>query len=164
MSRPVIYMCHPVSKLAENEDNSAATTARLARNYRLNTRDAEMWLAYLIMTDRSKVYIAPWISEVRLATTTFRGFSNIIKTKPYVSLTYEEALRDDEEVVDRVDGVILTGKFISKGMQQELDRAKECGKPSLDITKITRPNIPGRGVEHKSNKALEALLTEWRVA
>lgn len=45
-----------------------------------------------------------------------------------------ECLKLDEEVVTRMDGLILTGHRISHGMQLELDMANEYGIEVIDLT------------------------------
>lgn len=131
MSRPVFYVAHPVSP------NSS---------FRYNARKAERWLGWLMQHDRSRVYIAPWISEVRL----------FIDNR--VTTTYEEALSDDLEVVTRCDGIILVGGKISNGMQRELDCARDLGKSVIDLSMF---NAPWSKYASVDNRKIESLVISF---
>lgn len=118
--RPVFYMAHPVS---EDID----TGIRGPENFKPNIKRAFAWLAWLMANDRTRVYIAPWISEVQLVD------DGVLVT------TYDEALRDDEEVVRRVDGLILVGGKITEGMRRELEVAKLRGIDTIDLSTMRNP-------------------------
>jgi len=113
--RPVFYMAHPVT---ENID----TGSRGPENFKTNIARAKKWLAWFMLNDRSRVYIAPWIVEVQLV------------DEGVLFTSYEEALRDDEEVVRRVDGLVMVGGKITEGMRREFDVA--CAR-SIEIIDIS---------------------------
>lgn len=82
MGKPIIYVCHPV------------TGDVLA-----NCVKVEGFLRWLTRIDPSRIYIAPWVGEVRAH----------LDLDPIPADFYDRVLSDDEEVVQRLDGVCLTG-------------------------------------------------------
>jgi hypothetical protein len=120
--RPVFYMAHPVSEDIE-------TGVRGPENFKPNCKKALAWLAWFMANDRTRVYIAPWLSEVQLVD------DGMLVT------TYDEALRDDEEVVRRVDGLILVGGKITEGMRRERVVAEGRGIQVIDCSMYILPPI-----------------------
>lgn len=119
MSRPVFYMAHPVS---ENMDG-----LRGPQYYAMNVRNARRWLAWLQENDRTRVYMAPWISEVEAF------------IKGHIKTTYDQALADDEEIVSRCDGIILVGGRVTLGMARELDRMNSCEGQVINLAALRSP-------------------------
>lgn len=123
--RPVWYMAHPVS---EDVDPTSPTFGeRHARHFRKNIDNAKLWLAWLMENDRSRVYIAPWIVEVQLV------------DESLMVTTYDEALLDDEEVVRRLDGIILVGGKITQGMARERVVNETRGNKEIDWSSYRTP-------------------------
>ena len=98
MSRPVIYMCHPLGA-----DTDAGISANLARALR--------WLAWLRKSFPATTFIAPWIATV---------YSLGGDDSPELR---EAGLVDDCAVVEICEGVVLVGGRISSGMEREKQHA-----------------------------------------
>lgn len=123
--RPVWYMAHPVSQDADPA--SPTFGERHPRHFSKNVDNAKLWIAWLMENDRSRVYIAPWIVEVQLVD------ENMMTT------TYEDALMDDEEVVKRLDGIILVGGVITSGMARERAVNETRGNKEIDWSGYRTP-------------------------
>ena len=109
--RKLWYLAHPVSG-----DEAA------------NIKRAITWLRWLLEHDPTRVYIAPWVAEVQASLDT-----------PGDPVPYERGMMDDKEVLDRCDGIVLTGPAPSPGMLQELAWAATAGKQAIDLTGFTHP-------------------------
>ncbi len=97
--KPVIYVAHPV------------TGDPLG-----NCIKAEAWLKWLTAADPTRIYIAPWVAEVR-------AHLDEVCTPEF----YDRVLSDDEEVVARLDGILLCGERRSAGMTRELAASALAG-------------------------------------
>jgi hypothetical protein len=123
--RDVFYMAHPVSQ--DVKLGSPTYGERGPQFFRENIDNAKLWMAWLMENDRSRVYIAPWITEVQLVD------ENMMTT------TYDEALLDDEEVVRRLDGIILVGGTITQGMARERVVNETRGNKEIDWSSYRTP-------------------------
>lgn len=106
MSKPIIYVAHPVSG-----------------DVKANCDKVCQWLRWLTQVDPSRIYIAPWVGEVLAH----------LDLDPIPADFYDRVLSDDEEVVRKLDGIILTGGKMSTGMKRELAAAWSCGNPVYDL-------------------------------
>lgn len=109
--KAVWYVAHPVS--GDHEGNA---------------RNAIAWIKWLVLNDPTRVYIAPWVAEVL-------AFSDAVMTPEF----YDRVLCDDEEVVARLDGILLVGGRVSTGMARELEAARESYLDVLDLTRFVSP-------------------------
>lgn len=90
MTRPVLYMAHPVGgDVASNLDR------------------AERWLTWLRTSFRETTFIAPWITAIRT------GENDDDPAQR------EMGLVDDCAVVERCDAIVLVGGRVSSGMDRE---------------------------------------------
>lgn len=80
--KPIIYVAHPVSG-----------------DVKANCDKVLKWLRWLTEVDPSRIYIAPWVGEVLAH----------LDQDPIPADFYDRVLSDDEEVVARLDGILLTG-------------------------------------------------------
>lgn len=115
--RELIYVAHPVGEQPL-----------------MNCFNALQWVRWLTANEPTRVYIAPWIAEV-LA---HLDVPNIVPG----SEMWEKVLSNDEQVVDRCDGILLVGGRISVGMARERDRAMaaKSGKSVTDLSQYRSPN------------------------
>lgn len=112
--RRVLYVAHP---LAPTEDEMAATaawgtasaTVAIKRNIDLALR----WLTWLRASFPDDTFIAPWIATVM----SLHGDDS-----PELR---EAGLRDDCAVVERCDGIVMTGSRISSGMRREREHGRD---------------------------------------
>lgn len=96
--KEVFYVAHPVSgDIKENVANVVA------------------WIKWLTLNDPSRVYIAPWVAEVMA----FEGAGEIDPG------FYDRVLADDVTVVRKLNGVLMVGGKISRGMGIERDGMRE---------------------------------------
>lgn len=93
-----------------------------------NCDKASAWIKWLTLNEPSRVYIAPWVAEVR-------AFAEENALPEF----YDRVLADDQEVVRHCDGIMLVGGRISRGMQLELDAAREAGKEEIDWSDMMSP-------------------------
>jgi hypothetical protein len=110
--KPIIYVAHPVSG-----------------DVKANCDKVLRWLRWLTAVDPGRIYIAPWVGEVLAH----------LDMDPIPADFYDRVLSDDEEVVRRLDGVLLTGGRISTGMAREADAARKAGKPVYDMHLLSEP-------------------------
>ncbi len=110
--KPIIYVAHPVSgDVWGNVDRTLK------------------WLRWLTEVDPSRIYIAPWVGEVLAH----------LDLDPIPADFYDRVLSDDEEVVRRLDGILLVGDRMSNGMQREWAAAKIAGKKVYDMVGLVHP-------------------------
>lgn len=141
--RPVWYMAHPVSQ--DVDPASETFGKRGPQFFRRNIDNAKLWLAWLMSNDRSRVYIAPWITEVQLVD------ENMMTT------TYDEALLDDEEIVRRLDGIILVGGAITEGMARERRINELYGRPEINLSNHRSPWEQGSHASEAAKMLLKHL-------
>lgn len=110
--KEVFYVAHPVTGDARG-----------------NALKAVAWIKWLVDKDPRRVYIAPWVAEVL-------AYADITCSPEF----YDRVLTDDEEVVRRLDGILLVGGRISNGMQRELDAAFAAGKHIVDWSDYATPD------------------------
>lgn len=101
MSRPVLYMAHPLG-------------APEAAGVRANLERAMRWLAWLRRTFPETTFIAPWIATV------------LAGADEHDPVQREAGLVDDCAVVERCDGIVLCGGRESSGMTREATRARRA--------------------------------------
>lgn len=82
MGKPIIYVAHPVSG-----------------DVKANCDKVLKWLRWLTEVDPTRIYIAPWVGEVMAH----------LDQDPIPADFYDRVLSDDEEIVARLDGILLTG-------------------------------------------------------
>lgn len=123
--RPVWYIAHPVSQ--DVDPNSPTYGERNIIHFQKNVDNAKRWYAWLTDNDKTRVYIAPWIIEVELVN------AGLLTT------TYDEAINNDEEVVRRLDGLILVGGAITEGMRRERQVNESCNNPEIDWSHMRYP-------------------------
>jgi hypothetical protein len=87
------------------------------------------WIHWLTLNHPDRVYIAPWVAEVL-------AFSNENADAAF----YDRVLSDDEEVVRHLDGILLVGGTISRGMMREADAALAAGKKIVDWHEYATPD------------------------
>lgn len=117
MSKPVIYIAHPVS------GDPVANCDR-----------TETWIREFIFRDPSRVYIAPWLGEVRAC-----------KDLTVSPEFYDRVLEDDQDVVAKLDGLIAVGGKWSRGMRLEGAVANDV----MDWTVYETPDdVPQGSWEH----------------
>lgn len=104
--KPIIYVAHPVS--GDVQDNCDKVLK---------------WLRWLTEADPSRIYIAPWVGEVLAH----------LDLDPIPADFYDRVLSDDEEVVRRCDGILLTGGRMSTGMKREHSAAVQAHKNIYDL-------------------------------
>jgi hypothetical protein len=104
--KPIIYVAHPVSG-----------------DVKANCDKVLKWLRWLTAADPSRIYIAPWVGEVLAH----------LDMDPIPDTFYDRVLSDDEEVVRRLDGILLTGGRMSTGMKRELAAAFDARKQVFDM-------------------------------
>lgn len=80
--KPIIYVAHPVTG-----------------DVKANCDKVLKWLRFLTDVDPTRIYIAPWVGEVMAH----------LDQDPIPADFYDRVLSDDEEVVSRLDGILLTG-------------------------------------------------------
>jgi hypothetical protein len=80
--KPIIYVAHPVTG-----------------DVKANCDKVLKWLRWLTEVDPTRIYIAPWVGEVLAH----------LDMDPIPADFYDRVLSDDEEVVARLDGILLTG-------------------------------------------------------
>lgn len=104
--KPIIYVAHPVSGDVVGNCNRVLK-----------------WLRWLTAADPTRIYIAPWVGEVMAH----------FDMDPIPADFYDRVLSDDEEVVRKLDGILLTGGRMSTGMKRELAAALDAGKTVFDL-------------------------------
>lgn len=95
--KPVFYVAHPVSG-----------------DVKTNIENVIQWIRWLTLNDPSRVYIAPWVAEVQ-------AFMGDVVEPGF----YDRVLRDDVTVVRKLDGILMVGGTISRGMGIERDGMRE---------------------------------------
>lgn len=119
MGKPIIYVAHPVSG-----------------DVKANCDKVLKWLRWLTEVDPTRIYIAPWVGEVLAH----------LDLDPIPADFYDRVLSDDEEIVARLDGILLTGigdgpycrpnGFMkSSGMTREVAAAALSGGVIFDMRK-----------------------------
>lgn len=116
MSKPVIYVAHPVT--GDPEGNCAKVLS---------------WLRFLTEVDPTRVYIAPWVAEV------LAHLNMTIKPE-----FYDRVISDDEDVVRHLDGVVVLNADPSKsllktstGMSREVMANAFAGGDLFDFREFT---------------------------
>lgn len=120
--KPIIYVAHPVSG-----------------DVKANCDKVLKWLRWLTEVDPSRIYIAPWVGEVLAH----------LDQDPIPADFYDRVLSDDEEVVQRLDGILLTGVgsgqyrrenglLKSSGMTRELAACALAGGTILDMSQYEK--------------------------
>lgn len=109
--KPIIYVAAPVSGDPFN-----------------NAQRAIRWVKWFVNEDPSRIYIAPWVSEVL-------GFIEEALAPEF----YQRVLDDDCEVVGQLHGLVGVGGKWSSGMLQERASAKARNRAVLDMTRFTEP-------------------------
>lgn len=116
--KPIIYVAHPVTG-----------------DVKANCDKVLKWLRWLTEVDPTRIYIAPWVGEVLAH----------LDLDPIPADFYDRVLSDDEEVVARLDGVMLTGVgregpyvrpngfMKSSGMTREVAAAALSGGAIFDL-------------------------------
>jgi hypothetical protein len=84
--KPIIYVAHPVTG-----------------DVKANCDKVLKWLRWLTEVDPTRIYIAPWVGEVLAH----------LDMDPIPADFYDRVLSDDEEIVARLDGIMLTGIGLS---------------------------------------------------
>jgi hypothetical protein len=129
VSRPLIYMAHPVAPTAEeiaDRDHPTPVDAAINRNL----ASALRWLAWLRASFSETTFIAPWISVIQ----SLGGDDS--------PALREAGLVDDCTVVERCDGIVLVGGRISSGMARERDHGKANHLPDyFQVYDLTPPRI-----------------------
>lgn len=87
------YVAHPLGTGEARQEN----LARVKR-----------WLAYLLREHPEDAFCLPWVAYA--------------EALPDETAAHRRGLRDDLEILDRCDGIVLCGGHISPGMLVELDR------------------------------------------
>ena len=116
--KPVFYVAHPVTG-----------------DPRGNAYRAIAWIKWLTLNDPSRVYVAPWVAEVL-------AFADENADPSF----YARVLADDQDVVRHLDGVLLVGGAVSRGMALERDAAVERGLTIIDWTQYAAPGDVPEGV------------------
>jgi hypothetical protein len=80
--KPIIYVAHPVSG-----------------DVKANCDKVLKWLRWLTEVDPTRIYVAPWVGEVLAH----------LDLDPIPADFYDRVLSDDEEVIGRLDGILLVG-------------------------------------------------------
>lgn len=121
--KQVVYVAHPVGVVPSIVE--------------CNLKNVVKWLRYFVVADPSRVYTVPWVAEV-LA---FPGGGFV--------RSFDDALSDDEEILSRLDQIILVGGDISPGMQRELNKARALGMRVTDMSEYRSPSDlpPGFSVD-----------------
>jgi hypothetical protein len=96
-TKEVFYVAHPVSGDVSK-----------------NIRNVVAWVKWLTLNDPSRVYVAPWVAEVL-------AFEDTIVDEDF----YTRVLADDVTVLRKLDGILLVGGTISRGMAIEVAGARE---------------------------------------
>ena len=117
--KEVWYIAHPVTGDPEG-----------------NCKKAIEWVRWLTLNEPSRVYIAPWVAEV-LA---FVG-------QDIPEAFYDRVLADDQDVVSRLDGILLVGGRISRGMQLEREAAQAHDRCVADWSELAEPPPDGTAKE-----------------
>lgn len=120
--KPIIYVAHPVTG-----------------DVKANCDKVLKWLRFLTEIDPSRIYVAPWVGEVLAH----------LDLDPIPADFYDRVLSDDEEIVQRLDGILLTGighvgpyvrangLMKSSGMTRELAAAALAGNDVFDMRGYT---------------------------
>lgn len=103
--RRVVYVAHPV-----------------AGDVPGNVARAKRWLHWLVKSDPTIAFIAPWIAHLE---------ADHDDADP---VQRERGLLDAIATVRRCDGIVLVGGRISPGMLLELEAAVEAGRTIIDWT------------------------------
>lgn len=107
LKHEVLYLAHPVAgDVAEN-----AVAAR-------------RWLRWLMLSDRWRTFIAPWIAALD---------AGADETAPEERA---RGLRDAVAVAERCDGIVLCGGRVTVGMTYELDAVHATGGWIVDLTSL----------------------------
>lgn len=109
--KPVYYVAHPVTGDPEG-----------------NAYKAIAWIHWLTLNDPSRVYVAPWVAEVL-------AFARENAAPEF----YARVLADDQDVVRHLDGVLMVGGKVSRGMALESDAARERSLPIIDWSRYSTP-------------------------
>lgn len=117
--KEVFYVAHPVSG-----DIDA------------NIANVVSWIEWLTENDPSRIYIAPWVPEVMA----FKNNPKVVGADQQAIQTfYDRVLEDDKVVVSKLDGILLVGGKISRGMAIELEQAKITGQTVQDWSYARTP-------------------------
>lgn len=102
-----------------------------------NAHNVIEWIGWLTEHEPSRVYIAPWVAEVL-------AFGDRICPSEF----YDRVLADDCVVVARLDGILLTGGAVSRGMGIELGEAITGYKKVVDWHEYRHPSdLPPEAAE-----------------
>lgn len=91
--KEVFYVAHPVSG-----------------DVKANIANVVAWIKWLTLHDPSRIYIAPWVAEVL-------SFEGEIVDEAF----YARVLADDVTVLRKLNGILMVGGHISRGMGIERD-------------------------------------------
>lgn len=94
-----------------------------------NAFRAVQWVKALTKIDPTRIYTAPWVAEV-LA----------FPTVQYGDKEWETVIQADEEMISRLDGVVLVGGRVTEGMRREAQKALACHKDVTDLSHYASPN------------------------
>lgn len=118
MRKPVVYLAHPVTG-----------------DPRGNAMRAVAWIKWLTVKDPDVIYVAPWVAEVL-------AFAEDAVDPAF----YDRVLTDDEDVVLRLDGLLMVGGRVSSGMARERTAARVTGRAVLDWSNYTTPSDVPHGL------------------
>ena len=105
MKNKLYYLAHPVGPDAEH-------------SYEFNIADGEDWWRSLLRAGFN--VDAPWLGLCH----TLDDFDPVDR---------KIGMEIDKKVLERLDGIILTGHIVSSGMQAEWDLASEKGLPVFNL-------------------------------
>lgn len=118
MRKPIIYVAHPVS------GDPLGNVVKVVD-----------WIRWFTINDPDTVYVAPWVAEV-LAFHAHQGNPDF----------YDRVLADDCRVLERLDGILLVGGRISRGMEIELHAAQDGQLAVVDWSVLAEPPHLGHTV------------------
>lgn len=113
MTRQVLYVAHPLAPTPEEIADYDMFPDCHAQALNKNIRLALRWLAWLRASFPQDTFIAPWIAT---------ALSLHDDDGPELR---EAGLRDDCAVIERCDGITLTGSRLSSGMGRERDHGAD---------------------------------------
>lgn len=115
--KEVWYVAHPVSGDVKG-----------------NIQNVIRWIHWLTLNDPSRVYIAPWVAEVQ-------AFDKDIGGAEPDAAFYDRVLADDCDVVRHLDGVLMVGGKVSRGMALERQAALDAGLKVVDLSPLREPPL-----------------------
>lgn len=143
---PILYVAHPVAPRVDQLEHMPPESVQYVAQATVseNLRSALAWWRWLEGSLTEIVFAMPWYVNV---SANGNGDPALI----------ERGLRDDIEIVQRLDGVVLCGNRVSSGMLKEATAAFASGRPVFQI--------PGnRDGTHPVRDAREQPWHEWRPA